>query len=188
MNLKNKNISEALDYINNNNNIGSNNYIQRFDFEEKNLIFKNLTETAKNMRKIDDDLNTIINNMEKNEQNIYENEKMLYENNENNNGLYSFNNNLEGVWIERNNLEGKIYVDQREMNELYNDCYGGLTGLIAEQEEIDKRCDKLKNKLLEKIKKHNNNLGNMDNINNISSNGNINNYNTLLNSNTNLQS
>ena len=186
MNLKNKNISEALDYINNNNNIGNNNYIQRFDFEEKNLIFKNLTETSKNMRKIDDDLNIIINNMEKNEQHIYENEKMLYENNENNNGLYSFNNNLEGVWIERNNLEGKIYVDQREMNELYNDCYGGLTGLIAEQEEIDKRCDKLKNKLLEKIKKHNNNLGNMDNINNISSNGNINNYNTLLNSNTNL--
>ena len=138
------------------------------------------------MRKIDDDLNIIINNMEKNEEQVYESEKSLYENNENNNGLYKLSNNMEGVWVERNNLKGKLYVDQREMNELYNDCYSGLTGLISEQEEIDKRCEKLKNKLLEKIKKNKNNLGNNNDIiiNNISNNGHINNiYSNILNTN-----
>lgn len=191
MKLRNNNVSEALDYLNKNStNIdNNNNYIKRIDFEENNLFYKNLTETSQIMRKIDDDLSLIINSIEKSEQHVYESEKMLYENNEKDNELYSFSNNSKGVWIERNNnLEGKIYVEQKEMNELYNDCYGGLTGLLAEQEDIDKRCEMLKNKLIEKIKKfnNNNNFGNnKDNINNINNNGNINNYNNILNSNNN---
>ena len=85
---------------------------------------------------------------------------------------------MEGVWIERNNSQNKIYVEQKELNELLNDCYSGLYGLMAEQEDIERRCENLKNRLIDKINKNSNNLGNnKDNYNNRNS-SNISNFNS----------
>ena len=171
---KNKNISEALDYLLKNSNANNNiDYLRREDFENHISFFNELKETSNKVRNIEDDLNIISNNMDKSAQNLNDKEKIFYDNytnrkNVSNNELYSFNDNTdEGVWIERNNLENKVYVTQKEMNEIFNDCYSGLNSLIGEQDEIDKKCDKLKRKLLEKINKKNKNLGNYSqNINN----------------------
>jgi hypothetical protein len=171
---KNKNISEALDYLLKNSNTNNNiDYLRREDFENHISFFNELKETSNKVRNIEDDLNIISNNMDKSAQNLNDKEKIFYDNytnrkNVSNNELYSFNDNTdEGVWIERNNLENKVYVTQKEMNEIFNDCYSGLNSLIGEQDEIDKKCDKLKRKLLEKINKKNKNLGNYSqNINN----------------------
>ena len=171
---KNKNISEALDYLLKNSNTNNNiDYLRREDFENHISFFNELKETSNKVRNIEDDLNIISNNMDKSAQNLNDKEKIFYDNytnrkNVSNNELYSFNDNTdEGVWIERNNIENKVYVTQKEMNEIFNDCYSGLNSLIGEQDEIDKKCDKLKRKLLEKINKKNKNLGNYSqNINN----------------------
>ena len=171
---KNKNISEALDYLLKNSNANNNiDYLRREDFENHISFFNELKETSNKVRNIEDDLNLISNNMDKSAQNLNDKEKIFYDNytnrkNVSNNELYSFNDNTdEGVWIERNNIENKVYVTQKEMNEIFNDCYSGLNSLIGEQDEIDKKCDKLKRKLLEKINKKNKNLGNYSqNINN----------------------
>ena len=171
---KNKNISEALDYLLKNSNANNNiDYLRREDFENHISFFNELKETSNKVRNIEDDLNIISNNMDKSAQNLNDKEKIFYDNytnrkNVSNNELYSFNDNTdEGVWIERNNIENKVYVTQKEMNEIFNDCYSGLNSLIGEQDEIDKKCDKLKRKLLEKINKKNKNLGNYSqNINN----------------------
>ena len=191
INGRNKDISEALDYLLKNNNTNNNfnfNYIKRIDFEENNSFYKDLKETSSKVRKIEDDLNIINNNIEKNQKYEYDRENILYEkfneNNGKNNEILSFSNYMEGVWIERNNSQNKIYVEQKEMNELLNDCYSGLYGLMAEQEDIEKRCEKLKNKLIDKINKHNNNslgnnIDNSNNINNINA-SNINNFNIDL--------
>ena len=171
---KNKNISEALDYLLKNSNANNNiDYLRREDFENHISFFKELKEASNKVRNIEDDLNIISNNMDKSAQNLNDKEKIFYDNytnrkNVSNNELYSFNDNTdEGVWIERNSIENKVYVTQKEMNEIFNDCYSGLNSLIGEQDEIDKKCDKLKRKLLEKINKKNKNLGNYSqNINN----------------------
>lgn len=161
---RNKNISDALDFIMNNNNGFNNNlninYIKRTDFEENNSIYKDLKDISKNVRKIDDDLNIILNTMDKNAKNENDTQKLLYEQNlekkGNNNEMYSFNNNIGGVWIKRNNMENNIYVDQKEINEIFNDCYNGLNSLISETETFNEIYNKLKSKLLDKINKNNN--------------------------------
>ena len=51
-----------------------------------------------------------------------------------------------GIWIERNRK--KIFVDQNEMNNLFSECYDGLTNLKNMQDNIDKKYEMLKSKLL----------------------------------------
>ena len=165
---RNKIISDALDYIKNNNNntyINNLNYIKVVDFEENNAIFKDLKEISKKVSKIDDDLNIISNIMDKNENNSAQ----LFTEKDNKkkgniNGIYTFNNNMEGVWIKRNN-ENKIYVEEKEINGLFNDCYNGLNGLILETEQFNEIYNKLKNKLINKMNKNNNIDNNKEKVN-----------------------
>ena len=51
-----------------------------------------------------------------------------------------------GIWIERNRK--KIFVDQNEMNNLFSECYDGLTNLKNMQDNIDKKYEMLKSKLV----------------------------------------
>lgn len=205
--LKKNDISQVLDYLNKknnnknmNNDINNNlNYIKTIEFEDKNQFYKGLMESSKKLRKFEDELNIISTNFERNQKNMSERDE-FYEKYNHNNGLFSFYNNMEGVWIERNN--NKIYVEQKEMDEIYNDCYNGLNGLINEDEEIIKRCDRLKNRIIEKISKNNNkiennrdnfnmvnindiNIKNLININNINNTNNINNSNNTNDNNNN---
>ena len=171
---KNKNISEALDCILKNINNNNYNFMRREDFEKKNEIFNDMKETANKIIKIEDDINIISKIIDKNEQN--NNDKELFfenkaRNNRNNSELDSLNNNMEGVWVERNN--NKIYVSQKETNEIFNECFSGLNSFKTEQDEIEKKCEQIKRKLLDKINKKNNNLGNNRQNNNYF--GNINN-------------
>lgn len=173
---KHKNISEALDYILKSNNNNIYNFIRKEDLEKKNEFFNDIKITSNKVRKIEDDINIISNIMDKNEKNTNDKEIFFNENynrNDKNNGaIFISNKNIEGVWIERNN--NKLYVTQKETNEIFNECYSGINSFIAEQDEIEKRCDNIKRKLLDKINKKNNNFGNnrhnsdyIGNINNI---------------------
>ena len=75
----------------------------------------------------------------------------------------------EGVWIERN--RGKIFVNQNEINNLFSECYDGLSNLKSMQDNIDKRYEMLKMKLLEKT--GNNYINNINFKNNFKYNNNI---------------
>ena len=177
--LKNKNFTKIFDYMNqinkdNNNNIS---YINRINFEDKNQFYKNLMENSKKLRKFEEELNIINSNFERNEQDMFERDEFYEKYSNNNNELFSFNNDMQGVWIERNNT--KIYVEQKEMDEIYNDCYNGLCGLIDQDEEIMRKIDTFQKKIIEIINKNNksNGLGNYEKTLNMNNNININNYN-----------
>ena len=157
--LKNKNLAKILDHIDkinkeNNNNI---NYINRINFEDKNKFYKDLLENSKRLKKLEDELNIINSNFQRNEQDMFERDEFYEKYSNNDKGLVSFNNDMEGVWIERNNT--KIYVEQKEMDEIYNDCYNGLCGLIDEDKNIMNKIDKLNRKIIEAINKNNKNNG-----------------------------
>ena len=178
--LKNKNLSKILDHIDkinkeNNNNI---NYINRINFEDKNKFYKDLLESSKRLKKLEDELNIINSNFQRNEQDMFERDEFYEKYSNNDKGLVSFNNDMEGVWIEKNNTT--IYVEQKEMDEIYNDCYNGLCGLIDEDKNIMNKIDKLNRKIIEAINKNNKNkgIGNYEGTLNMNkNNNNINNYN-----------
>ena len=178
--LKNKNLSKILDHIDkinkeNNNNI---NYINRINFEDKNKFYKDLLESSKRLKKLEDELNIINSNFQRNEQDMFERDEFYEKYSNNDKGLVSFNNDMEGVWIERNNTT--IYVEQKEMDEIYNDCYNGLCGLIDEDKNIMNKIDKLNRKIIEAINKNNKNngIGNYEGTLNMNkNNNNFNNYN-----------
>ena len=173
--LKNKNLAKILDHIDkinkeNNNNI---NYINRINFEDKNKFYKDLLENSKRLKKLEDELNIINSNFQRNEQDMFERDEFYEKYSNNDKGLVSFNNDMEGVWIERNNT--KIYVEQKEMDEIYNDCYNGLCGLIDEDKNIMNKIDKLNRKIIEAINKNNGIVYYDGTLN--KNNNNINNYN-----------
>jgi len=160
--IRHKNISDALDYLMNSNNPYNYNLIniKKVDFEENNSFYKDLKEISRKVRKIDDDLNVISNNIDKNDRNERDTEKILYEKynrkNGNNNEIYSINSNMEGVWIKRDNMENQIYIEEKEVNGLFKDCYNGLNGLIAETEHFNEIYNNLKSKLINRMNKNNN--------------------------------
>ena len=68
---------------------------------------------------MEDELNIINSNFQRNEQDMFKRDEFYEKYSNNDKGLFSFNNDIKGVWIERNNT--KIYVEQKEMDEIYND-------------------------------------------------------------------
>ena len=84
-------------------------------------------------------------------------------NKENNRNKFNSDIDGDGVIIERidkeNNKINKIYVEQKDVNNILTECYEGLYSLKCAQDEFDNKYNILKNKLINKIKENNNNLG-----------------------------
>ena len=155
-------MTKGLDYLkkNINNNINNFSSLKNDDFEKNNPIYKDLIETSENVRKIDNDIKQSWNSIIKNNENENEiNEIYCKENNINN-----FNNDRDGIFIERKNMDNntinRIYVQQKDINNLFTECYFGLYSLKCSQDKIENNYNILKNKLINKIKENNNNLGN----------------------------
>jgi hypothetical protein len=177
MTNKDKTITDALEYLkknlNNYNNIST---IKSKSFEEKNKFYTDLIETSEKVKKIDNNINTIWNSLNKNEENKndffltdYENERQKENDNikRNNNKIFRIDNNLiindnlDGIIIERNELDKKkkIYVEQKDINNIFTECYNGLYGLKCMQDEFDIKYERLKNSLIKKIDESNDNFG-----------------------------
>ena len=122
---------------------------------DKILLNQNNSERFKfyeNFSQISEKCYLIENSINEAEQNLAKKEKEIKEK-EGDKG--------EGIWIERN--KGKIFVNQNEINNLFSECYDGLSNLKSLQDNIDKKYEMLKMKLLQKT---GNNYINNFNINN----------------------
>ena len=97
---------------------------------EKFKFYDNFEQISEKCYLIEDTLNQA-------EINFLKREKEMEEKNK---------NDSSGIWIERNRK--KIFVDQNEMNNLFSECYDGLTNLKNMQDNIDKKYEMLKSKLL----------------------------------------
>ena len=111
------------------------------DEENKNEFFQ--IDYEKERQKENDNIN-------RNNYNIYRN----------NNNLI-INDNLDGIIIDRNELDKKkkIYVEQKDINNIFTECYDGLYGLKCMQDEFDIKYERLKNSLIKKIDESNENFG-----------------------------
>ena len=157
LNIENKKLENALKYINNNKNNNSDLFIQRADYEEKNNCYKEIQDIQKKTDKIENNLKIISNMMEKNviKRSVNEQESLQdFINKNDNNQRNEILNNTEGIIVERN--QKQIYIDQNQFNILMNDFYNILNGLQNEQNEIDKKYEKLKNNLIIRQNKNNN--------------------------------
>ena len=173
MTNKDKTITDALDYLKKNmNNYNNLSTIKTKNFEENNKFYKDLNETAEKIKKIDNNINTIWNSLNKNEENKNElfdiSDEQQKENNINkeNYKFYRINNNIiinnkmDGIIIERDELDKKkkIYVEQKDLNNIFTECYDGLYGLKCIQDEFDIKYERLKNSLIKKIDEKNDNF------------------------------
>ena len=83
---------------------------------------------------------------------------------------FIWNNEIDGVFLERDNLDNRdnnkqiLYVEQKDINNLFTECYDGLYCQKCIQDEFDIKYNALKNKLIDKINQSNNNLGKNNNI------------------------
>ena len=70
------------------------------------------------------------------------------------------NFNMDGIVIERKELDikKKIYVEQNDIDNIFNECYEGLYSLKRMQDEIDNKYNLLKNKLIIKNYENNDNI------------------------------
>ena len=153
---KDEAMTKGLDYLkkNINNNINNFSSLKNDDFEKNNPIYKDLIETSENIRKIDNNVKQSWNSITKNDEN--ENEIYCKENNNNN-----FNDDGDGIFIERKNMDNntinRIYVRQKDLNNLFTECYNGLYSLKCAQDKIDAKYNIMKMKLINKIKECNEN-------------------------------
>ena len=125
---------------------------------DKFLLNENNSEKFKfyeNFEQISDKCYLIENAVNEAEQNFFKKEKEIGDKNKNEN---------DGIWIEKNNK--KIFINQNEMNNLFSECYDGLSNLRNMQDNIDKQYDILKSKLI-KSNKNNYNYNLNYNMNNI---------------------
>jgi len=120
---------------------------------ERFKFYENFAQLSEKCYLIENSINEAEQNLAKKEKEINEKE----------------DNKKEGVWIERN--RGKIFVNQNEINNLFSECYDGLSNLKSMQDNIDKRYEMLKMKLLEKT--GNNYINNINFKNNFKYNNNI---------------
>ena len=173
--MRDKTMSDALNYIKNNrnkNNINNNfNSLKKIELDDNEFFYKDIKDTSEKIKKIDKDIMIISNFMEQNEKNIYNNNNRIkYE--KNNNGYLGINNELDGIILERKNFDKKIYIEQNDMNEILTDCYNGLSNLKYVQDEFEIKYNNLRNKLINKINQNNNKDKNIDKfqiINNVNS-------------------
>ena len=163
MTNKDKTITDALDYLKKNmNNYNNLSTIKPRNFEENIKFYKDLNETSEKIKKIDNNINIIWNSLNKNEENKNElfdisdeQQKEDNINNKDNYKLYRINNNIllnnkmDGIILERNELDKikKIYVEQKDLNNIFTECYDGLYGLKSIQDEFDIKYERLKNSL-----------------------------------------
>ena len=182
MTNKDKTITDALDYLkkkmNNYNNLTT---IKTQNFEENNKFYKDLNETSEKIKKIDNNINIIWNSLNRKEENKNElfdisdeKQRENYINNINNKDNYKLhrinnniilNNKMDGIILERNELDKikKIYVEQKDLNNIFTECYDGLYGLKSIQDEFDIKYERLKNSLIKKIDERNVNFSKRSN-------------------------
>ena len=182
MTNKDKTITDALDYLkkkmNNYNNLTT---IKTQNFEENNKFYKDLNETSEKIKKIDNNINIIWNSLNRKEENKNElfdisdeKQRENYINNINNIDNYKLhrinnniilNNKMDGIILERNELDKikKIYVEQKDLNNIFTECYDGLYGLKSIQDEFDIKYERLKNSLIKKIDERNVNFSKRSN-------------------------
>ena len=179
MTNKDKTITDALDYLKKNmNNYNNLSTIKPRNFEENIKFYKDLNETSEKIKKIDNNINIIWNSLNKNEENKNElfdisdeQQKEDNINNKDNYKLYRINNNIllnnkmDGIILERNELDKikKIYVEQKDLNNIFTECYDGLYGLKSIQDEFDIKYERLKNSLIKKIDESNVNFSKRNN-------------------------
>ena len=90
----------------------------------------------------------------------------------NNNLIYNYilNDDIDGVFLERNNIDNNnnkkqiLYLEQKDINNLFTECYDGLYCQKCIQDEFENKYNTLKNKLIDKINESNNNLGKENNL------------------------
>ena len=111
---------------------------------EKFKFYENFTQTSDKCYEIENSINEAEQNLEKKEKEMEEKDK----------------NNKEGFWIERN--KGKIFVNQNEINSLFSECYDGLNNLKRMQDNIDRKYEMLKLKLMKKMGNNNNYMNNIN--------------------------
>ena len=99
---------------------------------EKFKFYENFSQTSDKCYAIENSINEIEQNLEKKEKEMEEKDK----------------NNKDGFWIERNK---GIFVNQNEINSLFSECYDGLTNLKSMQDNIDRKYEMLKLKLMKNI-------------------------------------
>ena len=162
---KNASISGGLDYLkknlNDNNNILSS--MVNTNFEKNNPFYKELNGISDKMRKIDNNINIIWNSINKNQENKkeinYSNEKEIKNKSIK---IIREDNNYNGIFVEinhsdyadiykDNNNNEKIYVEQKDINNIFSECYDGLYSLKNIEDEINNKYTILKNKLDDKI-------------------------------------
>ena len=156
-------MTKGLDYLkkNLNNNVNNFTSMTNRNFEENNSFYKELIETSDKIRKIDANIKMAWNTMTQNKNNKDELNEIY--NKENNRNKFNSDIDGDGVIIERidkeNNKINKIYVEQKDVNNILTECYEGLYSLKCAQDEFDNKYNILKNKLINKIKENNNNSG-----------------------------
>jgi hypothetical protein len=187
LSIKTDIMGDALEYLKKNNNYNTKNtFAQTVDIDDSSSLYSELKNTSGKLRKIDNDLKVITNTMHKNEKNIIDRSYNIYDKNNINNIIINgqgINDDTAGVWIERENIRDKIYIEQKDMDNLFNDCYNGLNNFRSEQEEFDMKYDLLKSKLIDKINQNNNKNTNLRNNNDNSKYNIINNINNNINNN-----
>ena len=107
---------------------------------EKFKFYENISQVSEKCFLIENTLNEA-------EQNFNKKEKETQENNK---------NMEDGLWIERK--KGKIFLNQNELNNLFSECYDGLSNLKSMQDNIDQKYELLKLKILKNNENGYNNI------------------------------
>ena len=121
---------------------------------DKILLNQNNSEKFKfyeNFQQISDKCYQLENSINEAEQNLAKKEEMREE---------KIKDSKEGFWIERD--KGKMFVNQHEINSLFTECYDGLYNLKIMQDNIDRKYEMLKSKIMKNVGNNNNSI----NINN----------------------
>ena len=114
-------------------------------------IYKEIQEISVKVSQIESDLRIITNH-------INTKENMNYE----------FTKEEDINEYDKENIGYDIFVDNKEMNNLFNDFYFGLYNINMKQNEFQNKFNILKNRLISEIEKNNNNFDDKGGHNNIS--------------------
>ena len=160
MTNRDKAVTRAINYIEKNLNNGNSLSIMKSkNFVEKYGFYKEMGETSDKIESINKNLNTSWNSICK----IEDNKKVtdfIYNEELEKRKIRMNNFNMDSIVIERNELDikKKIYVEQNDIDNIFNECYEGLYSLKRMQDEIDNKYNLLKNKLIIKNYENNDNI------------------------------
>jgi hypothetical protein len=160
MTNRDKAVTRAINYIEKNLNNGNSLSIMKSkNFLEKYGFYKEMGETSDKIESINKNLNTSWNSICKIEdsKNVTD---FIYNEELEKRKIRMNNFNMDGIFIERNELDikKKIYVEQNDIDNIFNECYEGLFSLKRMQDEIDNKYNLLKNKLIIKNNENNDNI------------------------------